>query len=200
MHHGNCIFPHKFWCQHAYTTDLSWRTHYILYLFVLMIHLHACHFLFFQSDGATADALLPQWRPVPARGHRLRLGGLHALSPRVTGALPATGPARLASTGGPGHAHYTAQREGEGAREGERAGATSIQRRRGKRRGSEERGGTGAPDRLKGGGGVEGWEGRVAEEDVCSLLTDSQKKKDKGWRGEMERGSGCRWKRKKRLC
>lgn len=101
----------------------------------------------FQSNGASADPLLPQRRPVPRR-RRLCLRGDHALSPRVAGALPAAGPARPAQSRGPRAAPLPVQRERQGAR----AGAAPVQRGGGERRRREERGGTGAPDGLK-----EGW-------------------------------------------
>lgn len=101
-------------------------------------------FVSFQSNRASADPLLPQRWPVPWRCW-LGLRGNHALSPRVTGALPATGPTCPAPNGGPCHAHFPAKREREGTREG----AAAVQRRRWKWWGRKEWGGTGSPDRLK---------------------------------------------------
>lgn len=112
-----------------------------------MRHSHCtCHFLFFQPGRTTAAPLLQQWRPVP--GQRRGLSGHHALSPRPARALPAAGGAHVTSSGGPGHAHLPAKRW--------RAGAATVQRGGWEWRGREERGGTGAPYRLK-------MEGRVRE-------------------------------------
>lgn len=130
----------------------------------------------FQSNGASAASLLPQWWPVP--GQRwLGLRGNHALSPRVNGALPTAGPSGHASNWGPRHAHFPAQ----GEREGTRQRAASVQWRRRKRWRREEWGRTGAPDRLKGGVGA------------TEVLADS---KTRRMEDELWKQGGIHWMRK----
>lgn len=163
-------------------------------------------FVSFQSNRASADPLLPQWRPVP-RQHWVSLRGDHALSPCVAGALPAASPSRPTQSRGPRPSHFPVQRERQGTREG----AASVQWRGGKRRWRKERGRTGAPNGLK-----EGWErwleenkrkmevrdgkgGRGGEEGVLFVDWQSERKNG-GWTEENVEGGSCQWMRKLLLC
>lgn len=72
------------------------------------------HSLSSQSNGAAADPLLQQRRPVRSGRQRLSLSGSRPLSPCLTGALLATGVARIAPSGEPGDVRLPAEGQKEG--------------------------------------------------------------------------------------